>query len=519
MKNVIYINCPGNPWIKVAKTLKEKYGYQPVYWIGSPEEDPDLLGVKKEFPNVIFHNSVDAWKGRFPKDIQELAVNTYIDVDFLKRHAHEELQAIKMMDRMDQDQRSFNFMERQRHFRNMLRAMVSLIEIVKPDLVINSAIPHRLYDYVLFQLCTDLNITYLTISHTQFPERFFFTKNNFYSIGELFVEDWNRFKVLDDIKNSVPKDILERFDAVKLDYCKAAPSYMEKDAIRQKKSEMPFFMTRLTLRKFFTKYRPYIFGKKAGPGIISHCAYDKKAGKKYEESEGNIYQHELMLRKANRIKKKLKNTYESLCTNPDYSETFVTLYLHYQPEATTCPGGDIYVDQRLCVDTLLKNLPLSYKVYVREHPHQFIKYRIGHTAKMCDLYEDLAKIKRVRLISTEIDSFDLMNNTKAVCTISGTVGWEAMVRQKPVISFGISWYENYKDGVLRINDSQSAKKIHSFIEDYQYNEKSLLAYLASIGKNTTLAGYWLGRVNSDKVTVQESVNNITNAIVEKIGLR
>lgn len=518
MKNVIYINCPGDPWIKVAKMLMDKYNYLPVYWIGSPEEDPSLLDVTKEFPDIIFHSSIDAWKGRFPKVIQERAINYSIDVDFLKRHAHEELQAIKMMDRMDQDQRSFNFMERQRHFRNMIRSMASLIEIVKPDIVINSAIPHRLYDYVLFWLCKEYKIPYLTIVHTQFLGRFFFTKNCFYSIEDRFVSEWNKYKNVDNIRDFVPQDILDRFDAVKLDYMKAAPSYMETDAVRQKNSEKPFFMARLTLHKFFTRYRPYIFGKKAGPSIISHCAYDKKANKKYEESEGNIYQHEIMLRKANRIKKRLKKVYDSLCTLPVKGEEYVILYLHYQPEATTCPGGDIYVDQRLCVDTLLKNLPSSCKVYVREHPHQFIKYRIGHTAKMCDLYEDLAKIARVRLISTEIDSFELMKNAKAVCTVTGTVGWEAMVRQKPVVSFGISWYENYSEGVLRIKDSKSAGMINQFISTYKYDEHSLLAYLASVGDKTKNAYYWLGYKEKINISEEDCVNNIVAAIEEHLDL-
>ena len=123
--------------------------------------------------------------------------------------------------------------------------------------------------------------------------------------------------------------------------------------------------------------------------------------------------------------------------NPTHMAGLQVFFLHYQPEQTTCPCGDIFVDQKLCVELLLKHLPLNYKIYIKEHPSQFNRYLIGHSSRMSDLYNDLVKNERVKLISTDVDSFELIKHTKAVSTITGTVGWEAMVRQKPVIAFGL----------------------------------------------------------------------------------
>lgn len=520
MKNVIYINCPGNPWINVTKTLKEKYGYLPVYWIGSPEEDPNLYNVKKEFPNVIVHNSIDAWKGRFPKEIQDIAINSYIDVDFLKGHAHEELQAIKMMDRMDQDLRSFNFMERQRHFRNMLKSWEAAVEFLKPDFVVSQDIPHRLYDYVLNMICKKHNIPFIMFHHTQFPNRYFITVNDFYTIGDLFTNKGGDYIEREKLNIKIPNDVLTTYENVKKTYEKAAPDYMQKENILQKKSDRPFYLTRLTIKKLFTKYRPYLSGCPAGPTIISHCAYDKRKSKKYEESEGNIYIHEYNIRKANTYKKKLKEHYLSHVSKPNYNEKYVIHFLHYQPEGTTCPGGDIFVDQSLCIDVLLNNLPKDYKVYVKEHPHQFLRYRIGHTGRMCDLYDDLVKNDRVKLISIEEDTFSLIQHAKAVSTITGTVGWEAIVRKKPVIVFGICWYENYKNGVLRITNNQTSSLISQFIENYQYDEDSLLAYLDAVGKETFSACYRLNdylRCNNynEEENNQTIVRSLLNVLEKK----
>lgn len=516
MKNVIYINCWTEPWIGVAHKLKEQYNYNPVWWIGYTKDNSRQI-IPQHFPEIIYQGDVDAWKGRFPKEVEDKASYYYLDVDFLKQHAHQELQAIKMMDRMDDDLHSFNFMERQRHFRNMLKQWMAAIDLVKPDLVISTAIPHRLYDYVLFWLCEEKGIPFLTIQHTQFAGRFYFSKNDFFTINNKFVEDWHIYEKENNLLEKLPDDIRLRYEDVKKDYAIAAPAYMEKEAKREKRERSRLYILKRWIRKFSTVYRPYLFGQPADNAVIGHSAYDKRANKKYEESEGNIYIRERMLLRANKYKDQLKKIYESLCEKPDYDEKFVSFFFHYQPEATTCPGGDIFVDQRLCVELLLKYLPKDWKIYVKEHPHQFIRNRIGHTSRMRDLYDDLYINERVKLISTEVDTFELIKHAQAVSTITGTVGWEAIVRHKPVIAFGLCWYENYSRGVLRITDERSAMNMHQFIESYQYDEHSLLAYLASVGKNTKMA-YYFKAAHKDHIQLSEDecVKNLVDAIADQL---
>lgn len=518
-RKAIYINCYADPWIKVAEFLRDKYDIEPIWWIGYSKMDNSHILVPEHFPNIVYQDHTNAWKGRFPKNIEEISPNYYLDIDFLKKHSQHELQAYKMMDRVDQDLHSFNFMERQRHFRNMLKKWMAVIDSHKPDIIISTAIPHRLYDYVLYWLCEEKNIPFLMINHTQFANRFFFKKNDFYSIKNTFIKDWQLLEKEDynTLLKNLPIDIKTRFEKVKQDYTIAAPSFMAADAKRQKQTESWLFSAKRWYRKFTTVYRPFLLGQTADITVIGLCAIDKKRNYKYEESDGNIYQHERMLLKINKYKKNLKEAYESLTVKPNYTEDYVILFLHYQPEATTCPGGDIFVDQSLCVEVLLRNLPANYLVYVKEHPHQFIKYRVGHTSRMRDLYDDLANNPRVKLISTEEESFKLIEHSKAVCTITGTAGWEAMVRQKPVIVFGIGWYENYSKGVLRITDGESEKRILEFIQNYKYDEHSLLAYLASVAKNTHLAYYFRSAGKKElNMSEEECVQNIADSIIEQI---
>ena len=117
---VIYFTCFADPWVKVALKLKEEHDYEPVYWVGYEDDDSENI-IPKTFPDCIYQDYYDAWKGVFSKEIENHLADGFIDIDFLKNFASFELQAIKMMDRMDVTGYNFNFMERQRHFRRMVK--------------------------------------------------------------------------------------------------------------------------------------------------------------------------------------------------------------------------------------------------------------------------------------------------------------------------------------------------------------------------------------------------------------
>ena len=509
MKNVIYINCYANPWIKVAEKLQSEYGYKPVYWVGYHEDDSVNL-IPQHFSNIIYQKYYDAWKGVFSSKVAQKAKECYIDVDFLRKFASEELQAIKMMDRLDIDQRSFNFMERQRHFRNLLRSWMAVFELYKPNLVVAPVMPHRVYDYALFLLCQYNQIPYVFFDHTPFLGRYI-VMDNLISIGEMFKKQYHQFEGNNGKELDIQEDILNCFQKVQADYKTAIPKYMVNQVVDHKKSSGIINLA----RKFFTDIKEQGNSLFGNDGLIHNgvpCYY-KNVDYTFENSKYPIIKYAKNKLKGNAYKKKLHAYYESLTSMPDESEKYVIFFLHYQPEATTCPAVNIFVDQQLCIDTLLKNLPVDYKVYVKEHPSQFYAQMEGHTGRRKEFYTDLSRNNRVRLISTSINSFALMNTAKAVSTGTGTVGWEAIVRQKPVIIFGYTWYENYK-GVLRITDDESAIGLEKFITDYEYDEHSLKAYLAAVGNVTKRAYYYKANHKALLgISEDECIGNITNSIV------
>lgn len=128
-----------------------------------------------------------------------------------------------------------------------------------------------------------------------------------------------------------------------------------------------------------------------------------------------------------------KHSQETDLTKTDY---FV-FFLHYQPERSTLPEGYDFVDQFYTIKVLSDLLPEGMKLLVKEHPSNFTRTSEVKTRTLYN-YRQLNELENVVICSMHTDNFDLMDNAKAVATITGTVAVEAYARKTPVIIFGRS---------------------------------------------------------------------------------
>lgn len=520
MKNVFYLNCMGDPWIKVAQRLQKECDLQPVYWTGFSFKDASDKSVVEAFPDILYVEDSKTWRGVFPDKIAKIAEKTYIDVDFIREYAYAELLTMKMMDRLDADRYSYNFMERQRAYRNMVRSWMAAIQMYKPYAIISANVPHHVSDYVLYFVCKYYNIPFVFLYNTSFAGRSAI-HDNVLSIDDSFTIDYNKELLKNDseIRTDIAEDVFQRCQNIQNDYNAGKPAFMSRDD-RQNKEADGFFKMVIKFFKFISDKNPHqpMFGENgiAKIGVVTHY---KRRNVPVEENGFSLYQYSKMRLKSIRFMKRMSKFYKSLVEEPDYSEPYILYGVHYQPEATTSPCGDIFVDQRLCIDLLLKNLPENYKIYVKEHPHQYMYHREGQTSRIKEFYTDLKKNPRIVLLDTNADTFNLMKSAKAVATIVGTIGLESICYNIPLICFGFSWYE-YAPGVLRVRDEISAKGIYEFINNYKPDEHARLAYLAALSQNTKRAyiSYREELFNKYGVKENECVDNIVAMLRQKLNV-
>jgi hypothetical protein len=154
----------------------------------------------------------------------------------------------------------------------------------------------------------------------------------------------------------------------------------------------------------------------------------------------------------------LRRDYDRRAAPVDLSANFIYVPLHVQPERSTSPNGGIYDYTELMIAALVRSLPPGWLVYVKEHPSQFAPWQIGERGRRLSDYKAMARAPSVRLVPLEVTPFDLIDRARAVATITGTAGWEAIAREVPVLCFGIAWYQGC-DGVFdvrRLDDLRDA---------------------------------------------------------------
>jgi Capsule polysaccharide biosynthesis protein len=168
--------------------------------------------------------------------------------------------------------------------------------------------------------------------------------------------------------------------------------------------------------------------------------YLKQYGIPAEESELSYIEYWLFRLIALRRKRRLIGEYQRVARPITTSQPYIYVPLHYQPEESTSPLGGVYVDQLLVVELLSKTVPNGWLVVVRENPFQFNKRGSGEMSRPLEFYRRMEALQNVRLASFDVSPFDLIDRARAVATVTGTSGWEAVVRGVPALVFGTAWY-------------------------------------------------------------------------------
>ncbi|MCX6809785.1 MAG: hypothetical protein NTZ65_03515 [Candidatus Berkelbacteria bacterium] len=419
-----------------------------------------------------------------------------LDEELITKMANCERMVLKMMDRMEVDRR-YSYRERQKMYYFYLRYWNTIIETHRVNLFVSSNVPHEIFDYVIYELCKLKKIPTIFLFHQSQIEDMGIImhdwRDNCLKLKSRFIELKKQFKNKSEAEINLSDKLQRHFDAQISDSEDAVPFYMKSDwRIRFKFiTDQIKFIHNLYLKgpKVFLFY----FKKINWGSLVSYNWKQLAIGRNVTNIYHNFY-------------------YRRHSVYPDLDKKYIYVPLHYQPELTTSPLADVFVDQRLIVQMLSKYLPDNMYLYVKEHPIQ------NSFCRSIEFYKDILQTKNVVLVRKDSDSFDLIKHCVAVATSTGTPGWEALFRGIPVLMFG-SYIYQFADGVYKIKTNSDCQQALDQILNHRVSPslKSIKLYLKALGEVSISAVIDPNYLRVSKLSKKENIRNISEALIQEIN--
>ena len=468
--------------VELAKLLFGSLGWAPVFWLTGRSTQKKIT---KNFPDTKVFPYLNSVKGYVAECIRDRMPND-APSDLVNHVLAKKDVLYYMMDRNDSGN-SFQELEKERFLLHLIRVWFNLIEHTKPSVLIFEEEPHQASDYVLYLISKKIGKKIIMFRRAFFQDLIFATtefENPPQKLLEVYEENilskdsrlseflTTHFNLISDsLYDGVRKRTLWNVD----------PTNENQEAIG---------------KTFCRKIGEYYQKLKFALSIVGGTYHNdqKEVGKNITDSNMSFFTFRRIIQKTIKRNAKLLDYYNNLCEPiPNGTDKFIYFPLHYQPERTTCPLGGEFTRQEKAVDYLLSSLPGNWLICIKEHPRTFSeKYaRYSKNYRSEQLYDYFASHPCIRLISFQTNSFELIDRSAAVATISGTVAWESVIRGKYAMMFGFGWMRGC-EGVLFTSTNTDIERALEIIASNRRPNiekiKSFASALESISFNGAVGG-------------------------------
>ncbi len=410
-------------YIKMAEILNSEYGIR-------------LSGVSlgKRFQEEIKraplknYNLSSFLKNSFKKDIPDREIDNYV-------HEYGEL-GLNRMFYIDRLLSKRKYPELLRWIIGHLKFYEYYFASEQPDYYVSSGMAY-LTQLAAYLVGKKRDIPYLGIMSTRIPNERFFICRNFDDIWDVVDEIYQEANNTNRPASEFAKTFIKQFRNQPI-----KPLYISTvlQALSIKNSH---------IKEFFNRARAfYLRGWGIGRNRFDYYTY----------SPFYYTQRELL-----KMFRACLQKYTKVFQEYQEGKRFILFPLQVEQEASLLVQARFFTDQISVIENIAKCIPLGCLLYVKEHFAAFGR-------RNNEFYKRIAQFSNVRLIHPEENTINLIRKAELIVTISSTLGWEALLLNKPVIVLGNVFY-NSSGSVTRVNN---------------YEELESCIYKALSGKNNTI---------------------------------
>lgn len=468
--NVIYHNFSFSYQTKIISQLFNKYSWKPVCVVGSFIENGKIDTIPID--GCLVCDPFKIRRAEFNYD--EIGSPVPIDASIIEALSQFEATYIDSLG-MFQDKTGweFSYAERKNFYIDILTYWNTIIKKSKPDLIVFYTWPHTPSCYALYLICKHYyDIAILFIDPNPLLDSGLHLINN--SVEKLSYPIEIALSARDK-NDSDSVSVKEFIDAAKIN---TEPRHIAGDFNKFEYDE--------TYHQRIKKY--FLIGNKLLNLTKIHMhlkglSVDRKANRlPYTNSKSrmNLVQLFVFFQNLKYKNRRLKKEYHAKTVSPDLNSSYIYFSAPYQPEATSYLCGKHYENLMVTLRALSFVCPKEWVIYYKEHPATFFEKFRGSFKRGKDLYDEILSLQNIKLVPSDFDQFLLIEKSRAVALVSGSSAWQGIIRGKPVISFGQSWYSSC-EGIMEVSSIKDIKKSIQLISSgFKPSNKSIDQYVSAI---------------------------------------
>ncbi|MFD2872523.1 hypothetical protein ACFS5N_08600 [Mucilaginibacter ximonensis] len=181
--------------------------------------------------------------------------------------------------------------------------------------------------------------------------------------------------------------------------------------------------------------------------------------------------------------------------------------LHFHPEAATLIQGRWINNQQAIIEMFSKALPANVALIVKEHT-------VSVGRRPIEFYKEIEKLHNVYFVPEKTAVYELIENSVGIVTISSSMGLEAIMLGKPVVTFGDVHYNVLSDVIKAVDISNMPEYVEMALNFKGYDEAEYWSFFRVVTENCyNMAGYSPHKFTPENVdTFRRMLENIMDDV-------
>ncbi len=312
-----------------------------------------------------------------------------------------------------------------KYFTHQLNHIDQMFNKIKPDIFFPAPVMGSIQTIIFNEICKKYNVEYAVLNGTRLPNICSFSKS--YKLDFPLIEKSSK-QLIEEKYNDFSSKVINTLEELKRDIYDTKTN---KRNSKLKKIRLDNFKQRFFYIFFFSTFE------------MLKCL-----------TIGNLRNFKELLKKKINFKKFitlffskpiervsfLKQNY-FLC-HPKHgkilnkNQKYVFFPLQVQPEYSSNVLGPLWLDSINLIETLAKNIPSDWIVYVKEHPAT-----LSDRLRSKNFFKKIKSIPNVEFAPTNLDAYKIIENAEIVLTTGyNSIAFDTIILKKPLLEFTVNYW-------------------------------------------------------------------------------